>query len=130
MATRDLARTIVEGGRHRQSSSDRRWANRSDRRLRFGPEGEVVAGRERGTAWKFFHDRPNPLTRWMDRQVGRGWRNVLRDLDRIADRQTVKGRHLREHALGLVRVDDHDRSWGRRWFFVDARGILRRGRRD
>jgi len=35
MATKDLARTVVEGGRTTYSKLDRRLRNRSERRLRF-----------------------------------------------------------------------------------------------
>lgn len=31
MSTKNLARTVIEGGRHRQNASERRWSNARER---------------------------------------------------------------------------------------------------
>jgi hypothetical protein len=124
MATRNLARTIIECGQHRQEQAARRLFRRRKRHLRFDAEGDLVSGRDRRSGRKWFIDHLNPLRRWLDRQVGRGWRHVYRELCAIQDGRTLRGRHLRDHVRWLV--DDQPRPRGAASFFVDRRGILRR----
>ena len=123
MATKNLARTIVEGGRSTYSTLDRRGRNRRERRLRFDTDGNVVVGRSRGVGHKGFADRLAPLQRWLERSLGRGWSNVYRDFCGRFDRRTMKGWHLEDHLLQMVGKGRF--PWGA-WFFVDDRGILRR----
>jgi hypothetical protein len=127
MATRNLARTVVEGGRARYSKDERRGRNRRRRRLRFDEEGNVIAGKEkRDLSPPGFADRLNPLERWLGHHVGLGWSNVYREFCERFDRRTTKGRHLDEHLLGSVGLG---RCQSGR-YFVDARGILRREYQD
>jgi hypothetical protein len=123
VATKNLARTIVEGGRSTPSKVDRRTRNRRERRLRFDTEGNEVSGRLRVAGGKGFADRLAPLERWLERNLGRGWSNVYRDFCGRFDRRTMKGWHLDEHLLALV---GKDRYLWRASFIVDDRGILRR----
>jgi len=122
MATKNLARTVVEGGRSGHSKFDRRLRNRSERRLRFDEEDDVIRGKVRNGGYREFNDRLSPLERWLDRNVGRGWNNVYREFCERFDRRTMKGWHLRDHLRQMVARDRFD--WWR--FYVDERGILRR----
>jgi hypothetical protein len=126
LATKNLARTVVEGGRDGYSKLDRKRRNRAERRLRFDDEGDVIAGRPRLGSWRGFADRLSPLERWLDSQVGRGWTNVYSDFCAKHDRRTMKGWHLFDHM-----INDVGRGGGR-WtrYLVDDRGILRRRARD
>jgi hypothetical protein len=124
MAARNLARTVIECGQHRQEQAARRLFRRQKRHLRFDAEGDAV-GHDRRSGSKWFIDHLNPLVRWLDRQVGRGWRHVHREVCAMEDGRTLRGRHLREHVRGMVDDPPGPRSFG--WFFVDRRGILRRG---
>jgi hypothetical protein len=127
MATRNLARTVVEGGRSRYSTLYRQQRNRSERRLRFGEEGEIIQGRTRRTEGRDFSDRLSPLERWLQSHVGRGWNNVYREFCERYDRRTLKGWHLNDHLLDMVGLGRFPWSWRYR---VDERGILRaEGRR-
>jgi hypothetical protein len=126
MATRDLARTILERGQHPQEQAARRLFRRRKRRLGFDEEGDVV-GHDRRSGHKWLIDHLSPLVRWLDRQVGRGWRHVHRELCTMQDVRTLRGRHLRQHVGWLV--DDRPRPRGFGRFFVDGRGILRRSPR-
>jgi len=120
MATRNLARTVVEGGRSSFSKMSRRARNRRERRLRFDEEGNVF-GKARRTEYRGFADRLAPLQRWLGRHVGHGWSNVYREFCERHDRRTMKGWHLADHLLFMV---DKGRFSGGP-FFVDGRGILR-----
>jgi hypothetical protein len=127
MATKDLARTVVEGGRAGYSKWDRRRRNRSRRRLRFDENGDVLHGKPPTPGWRGFDDRLKPLRRWIGSHVGRGWNNVYRDFCTLVDRRTVKGWHLDDHLKGMV---DRGNPRGCESFHVDARGILRRNARS
>jgi hypothetical protein len=56
MATKTLARPVVEGGRDTYSRLYRKLRNRSERRLRFDLEGDVMHGRSLGGS-RGFADR-------------------------------------------------------------------------
>jgi hypothetical protein len=123
MATKNLARTVVEGGRHRYSKLYRKLRNRSERRLRFDLEGDVMHGRERVAGSGGFADRLAPLERWLGSHVGHGWSNVYHEFCERFDERTMKGWHVRDHLLGMLGTGRF--SWGGS-FLVDDRGILRR----
>jgi len=123
MATRNLARTVVEGGRDRYSKLYRRLRNRSERRLRFDVEGDIMHGQECLGGSRGFDDRLAPLERWLGSNVGRGWSNVYHEFCTRFDERTMKGWHLRDHLLGMLGAGRF--SWGGP-FLVDDRGILRR----
>lgn len=123
MATKNLARTVVEGGRDTYSKFYRKLRNRSERRLRFDLEGDVMHGQQRVGGFRGFADRLSPLERWLGSNVGRGWNNVYHDFCKRFDQRTMKGWHVRDHLLGMSGFGRL--SWAAP-FFVDGRGILRR----
>jgi hypothetical protein len=129
MATRNLSRTIIEGGRHHQSSADRKFRNRRRRRVRFDDHGDPI-GRDPdpGLACLYHHDRLGPLTRWLRRQTGRPWNKVYQELSERYDARALKGWHLRGHLQSEVERTPDDTRWGRRTFRVDAHGLLRENR--
>lgn len=144
MSTKDLARTIIEGGRTRGSRWFRRHTHGVHRaaehavlhRLRLAKSSESDNERDtdsadgdavfvkRRSAWKSFDDKLGPAKRWLDRQVGRPWDSVRGDLLARFDTRTTPGRHI---------VFDHMLPWveeaglhSRREFAIDAQGRLRR----
>jgi hypothetical protein len=123
MATKNLARTVVEGGRAGYSKLDRKLRNRRERRLRFDLEGELCHGRPSGGGYRGFADCLSPLERWVGSHVGRGWSRVYHEFCQRFDERTMKGWHLRDHLLGMVGLG---RFGWHGTFFVDVRGILRR----
>jgi hypothetical protein len=123
MATKNLARTVVEGGRDTYSKLHRRLRNRRERRLRFDLEGDPRHGQPRLGGSRGFADRLRPLERWLGSHVGRGWSNVYREFCERFDDRTMKGWHLRDHLLGMLGAGRF--SWGGP-FIIDDRGILRR----
>jgi hypothetical protein len=122
MATKNLARTVVEGGRDTYSKLYRRLRNRRERRLRFDLEGDAINGQRRLAGSRDFADRLAPLERWLGSNVGRGWSNVYHEFCERFDERTMKGWHLRDHLLGLLGAGRF--PWGSP-FLVDPRGILR-----
>jgi hypothetical protein len=126
MATRNLSRTILEGGRDHQSSVARKYRNRSRRRVRFDEEGDPIGRQpDPALACLYHHDRLGPLTRWLRRQTGRPWNKVYQELSERYDVRSLKGRHLRQR-VGFEVASTPDRSRrGFPRFAVDAHGLLR-----
>lgn len=129
MATRNLSRTIIEGGRHYQSSADRKFRNRRRRRVRFDDDGDPIGRQpDPGLGCLYHHDRLGPLTRWLRRQTGRPWNKVYQELSERYDARSLKGWHLREHLQSEVERTREDARWDRWTFRVDAHGFLRENR--
>lgn len=54
---------------------------------------------------KHFSDHLSPLQRYLDKQVGRPWRKVEAEIRLVLDLTTLMGRHLWDHAKGMVERD-------------------------
>jgi hypothetical protein len=132
MSTKNLARTVMEGGRMRWSQWSRRQHNaqlRAQERQALGAlavevdlDGALMP-RQR-PAWHGFDDKLGPARRWLDRQVGRRWDTVRGELLARFDTRTTAGRHIVFCHLLLWVEDPRDSS--RHGFAVDRHGILRR----
>jgi hypothetical protein len=132
MSTKNLARTVIEGGRTRWSRDYRRMMNAKDRarerealgRLATGgdPDGLVVPGPE--SAGRGFDDKLGPPRRWLRSQIGRPWDLVRGELLRRFDTRTTAGRHIVFcHMLPWVEECGCASCW--KPFLVDRHGILR-----
>jgi hypothetical protein len=139
MSTKNLARTVIEGGRAERNKIERRVSTRSLRAdtraflsaVRHDPEGaEGIAPPSRASAQICFADKLNPAYRFLDSRVGKGWNNTLALLAERFDPRTIPGRHvvhdhiLRDVAPSREAVGTNGRSAER--YYVDARGILRK----
>lgn len=126
MATRDLARSAVEGGRRGRDMEY--WDSRSNRqRARI----TLASVRTLEDAWHAepeeftsgcwgseFTDQLNPTRRFLEARAGRPWNAVWSELCRRYDRRTLKGWHLLRH----VKLQLIEGRYGAR---VDEHGILR-----
>jgi hypothetical protein len=117
MSTKNLARTIIEGGRWSGSKWLRNQQNRHNRRrfrnwldssIEFDDDpGEWLprhAGdrKHREDIWGQ-NDKIHPIYRWVDSQVGRYWDDVYSDLCRRFDRRNLAQRHvIVDHVIGNV----------------------------
>jgi hypothetical protein len=131
MSTRNLARTVIEGGRHntfqrRQTNAAQRCAERRALTLESqnGEFGDVVFPRRQPVP-RQFDDKLAPAQRWLGRQVGRKWDKVRSELFERFDTRTTAGRHILFcHLLQMVEWGVVRSPWRR--FEVDTGGILRR----
>jgi hypothetical protein len=140
VARKDLSRTVIEGGRSYYNSYERRASHGAARaRTRdwldsvlADPEiAELTEPRPRKYAGKSFYDKLAPAERWLASQVGRPWSKVFSELCAKFDTRTIAGAHVvHDHMLAWVSPYGitSDSFWHHRYFFVDAHGILRRGR--
>lgn len=136
MSTKNLARTVIEGGRSTWNKSMRRHKTAGYRAYERALLGQVM------TATEFddislrkppardpdFRDKLGPPKRWLERQAGRPWNSVRADLLQRFDTRTTAGRHI-VFCHMLPWVEDDPRFWWRSpEFAIDKHGILRRPR--
>jgi hypothetical protein len=130
MSTKNLARTVIEGGRGDHSRSIRQLGHGIDRAIarqalgqahRLVDLDEVVVPQRRSRDTSF-RDKLGPVLRWLASQAGRPWDRVRSELFQRFDTRTTAGRHILHcHMLSLV---EEPHLWRPR-FHVDAAGILR-----
>lgn len=151
MATKNLARTVIEGGRHNGNKYERRKSNKEQRateraylsKVKLDPENfEEDFLEERQHVYKGFSDKLGPMYRWIDAQVGRPWDEVRKEIFEKFDTSTTAGRHITfDHLLrsvvetnsgwdkyghNLWNPESSSRRsfWRRPDYFVDEGGVL------
>ncbi len=133
MAARNLARSIVEGGRSKSSRDIERTLTRVERRrtratLRMsGEEVEMLPIRipnARESA-----DKLMPLQRFLRHHVGCPWDEIYSEIRGRFSITTMKGWHLiNDHVKGNVAYHVLERRYHQ--FFVDESGLLRERMRE
>jgi hypothetical protein len=134
MSTKNLARTVIEGGRAPSNRWERRYSNAQERAQERAVSNQLLTSVElddvvyprRAVVYRGFRDKLAPAERWLGSQVGRPWNRVRSDLFARFDTRTTAGRHiLFDHLLRSVSAGDQP-VFGRVDFTVDRYGILRR----
>ncbi len=145
MSTKNLARTVIEGGRDGFSKYDRRhglqilrarnhaFCHRALRDTDFADD--AVYPTRRITYGGVSHaDKTNPCDQFLASRAGRPWNKVHSEICEKFDRRTLAGRHVtNDHLIDRVRLPD---SYYWFWeylsipkFWVDEHGILRHNTR-
>jgi hypothetical protein len=132
MSTKNLSRTVIEGGRarfnrwqRRQSNAQARsWERVESARLLTAAEFDDAMYRPRHKVYRAHHDKLGPAERWLQSQVGRRWSKVRSELFARFDTRTTAGRHVLFDHL-LRDVGEGPRSNVQSDFVVDPHGILR-----
>jgi len=133
MSTKNLARTVIEGGRHSYSRFFRRHSNAVERTRTHQLERELCSTLDpesayfppRDPAYRGFDDKLGPARRWLRSQVGRPWDKVRSDLFLRFDTRTTAGRHIVfDHLLAEVSPVRFG-SFRRGEFWISPHGILR-----
>ena len=150
MSTKNLARTIIEGGRHKGNKWDRRNSHAEFRardrnyikEVTLDPDNyEDYDSEPIQHVYKGFDDKLGPIYRWLNRQVGRRWDEVRSDISKTFDIRTTAGRHIVfDHMLQSVEItprvryrwsyapEDPTTSYSDNDFYVDDEGILQKKR--
>lgn len=150
MSTKNLSRTIIEGGRHKSNKWDRHHSHAEERAHLKNYLGEVMEDLENYYEYdiepirhvgKGFDDKLAPIYRWLRAQVGQPWDDVRSKLFETFDTRTTAGRHIVfDHLLQSVQVDeeehrryyygpdDHTASYSDNDYYVDETGILQKKR--
>lgn len=112
MATKNIARSALEGGRHGYNKWERRYSHNEERteardycrRVEVDPDfaDEDVIDAIRPIR-KEFTDKLSPMHRWLEKQVGRSWADVRSEVAEKFDTRTTAGRHITyDHLLREV----------------------------
>jgi hypothetical protein len=134
MSTKNLARTVIEGGRTRGNRYDRRASNQGHRRrvhqvscqLTQVSNYDSVLYPKRRLVNRMFDDKLGPAWRWLASQVGRPWDKGRSELFQRFDIRTTAGRHIVfDHVLRDV-ATERDRGWGWPNYRVATNGVLRK----
>lgn len=136
MATKNLARTLIEGGRgwygkyaRGVSHSEERALTREflSRGMREADGFDARAVGKRQQVPKTFEDRLAAPRRWLRSHVGRPWDKVRSEMFERFDPRTLAGRHIIFcHLLKEVRRwDDPKPLYRSDRFLIDRYGILR-----
>lgn len=150
MSTKNLARTVIEGGRHKGNKWDRRNSHAEFRARDRNYVKEVTNDPDNYDEYdvepiehiyKDFDDKLGPIYRWLNRQVGRPWDEVRSEVSKTFDTRTTAGRHIvYDHMLQSVEItpdvrfhyysnpEDPNTSYSKNDFYVDEAGILQKRR--
>lgn len=131
MSTKNLSRTVIEGGRDRYNKFQRRHSNaverthahRLERALCRTQEPDEALFVPRQPHYRVFYDKLGPARRWLVSQAGRPWDKVRSELFARFDARTTPGRHILFDHL-LDEVEAHDLSWRYARFGISRHGIL------
>ena len=102
MATKNLSRTPIEGGRTGRNKHDRRYSNREERvatrgalaKVRATGDGDDLPIIKRNKVMKEFADKLSVVYRFLDANVGKYWPKVYSELRKKFDSRTTAGRHI------------------------------------
>ncbi len=134
MSTKNLARTIIEGGRAPSNTQERRQSARAERKhnrrlMRLSTRNPDIDAdgriKTREPVRKDFDDKLRPKDRWLKAQVGKLWDIVYSNLRHRYDIHATKNRHLLfDHLLTTVFSDAPAKYPSD--YFIDDMGILRK----
>jgi hypothetical protein len=137
MSTKNLARSVIEGGRAPYNKFERRHSNAVQRsherqieqRLLGAVDLDSYVFPRRESVYRGFDDKLSPAERWLASQVGRPWDKVRSEMLQRFDTRTTAGRHIVFcHLLQMVDLGTDALHWYPYKVVVDAFGILRRAR--
>src|SRR5579859_7391242 len=140
MATKNLARTVIEGGRcgyYKSRVADYAGAERAASRVylravaRDPAAADDVVDPRRAVAQPCFADKTAPMYAFLDSRVGRSWARTYAMIRERFDVRTTPGRHIVQgHLLPEIALYGKDAltRFGSRYsrYYVDRGGVLRR----
>lgn len=132
MSTKNISRTIIEGGRARRNKFERYHSNATERAElrafchaaeRDASDDLVAPKREK--VGKDFRDKLGPVYRWLRKHLGQPWNAVYSKLLRTFDTRTTAGRHIIfDHVLRSVDHRHEEANRGYFDFYIDEAGLL------
>ena len=142
MSTKNLARTVIEGGRtsgYKVDTRERKRAERASSReylhlvTHDSENAESVPAPKRLRVRKEFADKLSPLWGFLDSRVGQNWSKVRSEMFQRFDTRSTPGRHvLFDHALKEINdtgdpVNDNIYFRYRR-YVIDSQGRLQKSK--
>lgn len=148
MSSKNLSRTVIEGGR----ASSNKWARRNSHKsekvstrdfcLKVKNDPELFFEldiKKKTKVGKGFSDKLGPFYRWLDSQLGNSWDSIYSQVSKSFDTRTTAGRHIvYDHLLNSVdstsrlifRSSYNDstleanQSYYRYDYYIDENGLL------
>ena len=141
MSTKNLARTVIEGGRTGYATYARRTLSQEFRHetkrycdaVRRGdvdPEAEPAPAE--GCDWDLHShaDKINPVKRFLAARAGRPWNDVRSEVCRRFDRRKIAGMHVtNDHILREAEGYGFIVSWRSYGAWIDDQGVLQYSQR-
>ena len=138
MSTKNLARTVIEGGRTGGYKGEVRSAKRSERSSersflravqKDADTADALPPPERMHVGKEFADKLNPVYQFLDSRVGKNWSKVRAEMFERFDSRTTPGRHiLFDHALSTVAETGNTDRFRYIRYVVDKQGRLQKNK--
>lgn len=133
MATKNLARTVIEGGRMGYNKYERRLSSRIERHCVRQLLHSVINETEivqkfviptRKKVPKDFNDKTNPVERWLKSRTGKKWNITHSMIFRKFETRTMAGRHIVfDHILSaVVPYTSVEKHFSR--YIIDENGTL------
>src|SRR5580698_1849205 len=114
MSTKNIAHTVIEGGRHKSNKWDRRHSHADVRAKLKNYLADVMKDIEVAyeedvepiePVYQGFTDKLRPMYRWLRKQAGRPWDEVRSEVFEKFDTRTTAGRHITfDHLLKSVEI--------------------------
>lgn len=146
MSTKNLARTVIEGGRcnhYKEEVTDfirsERAASRAFLRVAENDveAADALPAPKRKPSRPCFADKITPVQGFLDSRVGKPWNKTFTLICEKFDRRTTPGRHVtNDHMLNQIAMNGEHLLAKNKWFsnyyryFVDAQGILRKVKKE
>jgi len=136
MATKNIGRSALEGGRYTYNKYERNASHRHERaRARAWLSkvhkdieyAEESVPQPRDKVYKGFTDKLNPCYRWLQSHVGQPWDEVYAKLTKAFDTRKLSAWHIvRQHMVPEVKGAGGEGSFFRSWtyFHIDENGLL------
>lgn len=132
MSTKNLARTVIEGGRARYNKFERRHSTAVERSHAHQLEKALLRDVDADTCfvprqpvYQGFSDKLSPAFRWLRSRAGRPWDKVRSELLARFDTRTTAGRHIVfDHLLAELSQAPSPRFARQRRFALSAGGLL------
>jgi len=138
VSTKNLARTVIEGGRTGGYKSEVREAQHSERAssrtfLRAVQKdvdaADALPTPKRVHVGKEFADKLNPVYQFLDSRIGKNWSKVRAEMFERFDSRTTPGRHiLFDHALSTVDESGNTDRFRYIRYVVDKQGRLQKNK--
>lgn len=141
MATKNLARTILEAGKLETNKVEREEFTRKERaqerkylsRLKYDPEfADAVPAPRRKKAWKLQGDKLGAVYKFLDSWVGKSWNRAYSEMKKKFNPRSLPGYHImHDHVMRDVHPNEDSlrHRYGGHWhdaYWVDDNGILRK----
>jgi hypothetical protein len=126
MATKNIARTAIEGGREGSWQVCVRFEERAFRRQSrvVDEDSDYPVKPRRINKRGFQTDHLSPVLRFLQSRVGKPWDYVWSEVKERFDTRTIAGQHVMDHIKGFFgRNPQEPGIWG---LFIDSHGFLRK----